>query len=92
MASAAHRIEQLAVDTIRTLSMDAVEAARSGHPEHAHTGSVETTTGPLGQGLGNSARALEEDPKLADEIERAIREKAGLTPAKTPIEEAANAA
>jgi len=45
----------------------------------------------LGQGLGNSARALEEDPRLADEIERAIREKAGLAPATTPVEEAANA-
>ena len=45
----------------------------------------------LGQGLGNSARALEEDSQLADEIERAIREKAGLAPAPTPVEEAANA-
>jgi len=45
----------------------------------------------LGQGLGNSARALEEDPRLADEIEQTIREKAGLAPAPTPIEEAANA-
>ncbi|HCP32724.1 TPA: recombinase RecA [Candidatus Acetothermia bacterium] len=44
----------------------------------------------LGQGVGNSARALEEDPKLADELERAIRDKAGLTPASVPIEEAAD--
>jgi recombination protein RecA len=44
----------------------------------------------LGQGVGNSARALEEDPKLADELEQAIREKAGLTPASAPIEEAAD--
>jgi len=45
----------------------------------------------LGQGVGNSARALEEDPKLADELERAIRDKAGLTPTSVPVEEAENA-
>ena len=37
----------------------------------------------LGQGIGNSAKALEEDPTLADEIEAAIREKAGLNPKQT---------
>ena len=47
----------------------------------------------LGQGLGNSARALDEDSQLADEIERAIREKAGLAAATAPapVEEAADA-
>ena len=33
----------------------------------------------LGQGIGNSAQALEEDPKLAGQLEAAIREKVGLT-------------
>ncbi|RLE37313.1 recombinase RecA [Candidatus Acetothermia bacterium] len=37
----------------------------------------------LGQGIGNSAQALEEDPALAEKLEAAIREKVGL-----PISEA----
>jgi len=32
MAGKNKQIEQLAIDTIRTLSMDAVQAANSGHP------------------------------------------------------------
>jgi len=43
----------------------------------------------LGQGIGNSARALEEDPQLANEIETAIRDKAGFP--STPTEEVADA-
>src|SRR5436305_1940937 len=34
--------------------MDAVQAANSGHPEYRWTSGVETTTGPLGQGLATS--------------------------------------
>ncbi len=42
------------------LSLDDLKALRQwdsltpGHPEHGHTIGVETTTGPLGQGLGNA--------------------------------------
>ncbi|WP_460358297.1 transketolase [Actinoallomurus acanthiterrae] len=42
------------------LSLDDLKALRKwgsqtpGHPEHGHTPGVETTTGPLGQGLGNA--------------------------------------
>ncbi|MGZ6274006.1 MAG: transketolase, partial [Candidatus Limnocylindrales bacterium] len=32
MTAAAEKIDQLAIDTIRTLSMDAVQKANSGHP------------------------------------------------------------
>ncbi|WP_219232421.1 transketolase, partial [Austwickia sp. TVS 96-490-7B] len=42
------------------LDLDDLRATRTldsltpGHPEHGHTPGVETTTGPLGQGLGNA--------------------------------------
>jgi transketolase len=42
------------------LELDDLEALRTwgsltpGHPEHGHTKGVETTTGPLGQGVGNA--------------------------------------
>jgi transketolase len=42
------------------LSLEDLKALRQwgsltpGHPEHGHTHGVETTTGPLGQGLGNA--------------------------------------
>src|SRR5215204_6447208 len=42
------------------LQLDDLKALRQwgsltpGHPEHGHTPGVETTTGPLGQGLGNA--------------------------------------
>jgi transketolase len=42
------------------LELEDLEALRTwgsktpGHPEHGHTAGVETTTGPLGQGVGNA--------------------------------------
>ncbi|MGZ4478034.1 MAG: transketolase [Nocardioidaceae bacterium] len=42
------------------LDLDDLKALRTwgsktpGHPEHGHTAGVETTTGPLGQGVGNA--------------------------------------
>lgn len=65
------------------VSLDDLRAFRQwgsktpGHPEHGHTPGVETTTGPLGQGLGNAvgmalaskmlaARVNTDDAKLID--------------------------
>ncbi len=49
-----HGTDQPAVplDDIRRFRQ--LDSRCPGHPEHGHTSGVETTTGPLGQGVGNS--------------------------------------
>jgi len=42
----------LPMDEIRRFRQ--LHSRTPGHPEHGHTAGVETTTGPLGQGLGNA--------------------------------------
>ena len=42
----------MSLDDIRRFRQ--LESRCPGHPEHGHTSGVETTTGPLGQGIGNS--------------------------------------
>lgn len=42
----------LALDDLKSLRQ--WDSLTPGHPEHGHTPGVETTTGPLGQGLGNA--------------------------------------
>src|SRR5256885_2387467 len=54
LVMSASDLERLTINTIRTLAMDAVQAAKSGHPEYRWTSGVEATTGPLGQGVATS--------------------------------------
>jgi len=58
------------------VSLDDIKAFRQwgsatpGHPEFGHTPGVETTTGPLGQGLGNGVGMALAEARLAAEFNR----------------------
>ena len=58
------------------LSLDDIKAFRQwgsrtpGHPERGHTPGVETTTGPLGQGVGNAVGMAMAERFLADRFNR----------------------
>ncbi|MGD9880748.1 MAG: transketolase [Reyranella sp.] len=47
-----------------------VGSRTAGHPEHGHASGIETTTGPLGQGLGNSVGFALAERLLAERFGR----------------------
>src|SRR5699024_9203823 len=63
--------DELCVNTIRTLAMDAVQAAESGHPVVYLTPDVETTTGPLGQGFATGVGMAMAEAHLAARFNKA---------------------
>jgi len=45
-------VEAMTIDEIKRFRQ--LDSVTAGHPEHGHAPGIETTTGPLGQGLGNA--------------------------------------
>jgi transketolase len=58
--------EDMTIDDIRNFRQ--VHSKTAGHPEYGHAEGIETTTGPLGQGIGNSVGFAFAERKLREEF------------------------
>ncbi|MGG7516639.1 transketolase [Allorhizobium undicola] len=58
--------EDITLDDIRNFRQ--IGAKTAGHPEYGHIEGIETTTGPLGQGIATSVGMALAEKKLADEF------------------------
>jgi transketolase len=58
--------EDMTVEDLRNFRQ--LHSKTAGHPEYGHASGIETTTGPLGQGLGNSVGFAIAERKLREEF------------------------
>ncbi|TPW27600.1 transketolase [Pararhizobium mangrovi] len=58
--------EDITIDEIKHFRQ--VDSKTAGHPEYGHAAGIETTTGPLGQGIGNSVGMALAERKLRAEF------------------------